>query len=162
MSKAKNYLDSARKGTGGLLFLFVSGICALTMIFTITFIRVSTARAVAESTEHTIAMECLASCYSNNTPSQTWRTNHEFPPLNSHTMGATNFNPLETFNKTMIAYNLMDPNDVSEEVYMKYDNSNRNHPTFEIQFGPFRIYDTYWEHMVTVFPNPMQVVIEDN
>lgn len=165
MSKFKSYLDSARKGTGGLLFMFVSGICALTMVFTITFIRDSTARAVAESTEHTIAMECLASCYSNNLPAQTWNSNYLFPALNSYDPTATPFDPLKTFNDTMHSYRLMAPeySVPADQVYMKYDTSSPNHPTFEIQFGPFQVFDSWWDDtFFKIYPNPMQVVIEDN
>jgi hypothetical protein len=136
------------------------------MIFTISFIRISTARAVAETTEQTIALQCLASCYTNNTPSTTWNSNATFATINSKGTNTANFDPLKTFNDTMHAYNLMsdDYSVPSTQVYLKYDaTTDPDHPTFEVQFGSFPVTNNWWDmHVYKVLPNPVQAVVEDN
>lgn len=165
-----NFLQSNRHGTGGLLFMFVSIVMALTMVLTITFVRMSTARSVAESVEHTIALQCLASCYThpdkyNN--ENYWTGNREFDSI---TESGQPIDPLKQFNDAMVTYHLMSPRGLDKEQiamsYKKADPSSvrkgQRVPSFEIQISNWACYDTWWEHLSRIRPNPVKVVIEND
>lgn len=170
----KEFLNERRSAAGGIVFIFVTMILAFTMIITITFIRASTARSVAESVEHTIALECLASIYTHPTEftrdTYTWTSNYTFPAI---VTGGSAIDPLDQFVSVMQEYNLMksderagvtyDASDIT--VYMKYiasDPDSNGYPTFEIQIGNWVAFDSWWDHIFRITPNPVKVTIENS
>lgn len=169
----KDYLERDRSAAGGLVFIFVTMILALTMIITITFIRASTARSVAESVEHTIALECLASIYTHPDiydGDQTWTSNHVFESINSS--GST-IDPLNQFITVMQEYNLMRSDeragfasgDSEIFIYMRYieaDEDSNGYPTFEIQIGNWVCFDSWWDHVFKITPSAVKVTIESD
>ena len=163
-----NFLNADRRGTGGLLFMFVSIVMALTMVLTITYVRASTARSVAESVEHTIALQCLASCYTHPNKyndENFWTGNREFESI---TETGQPIDPLQQFNDAMVTYRLMNTRDLGDEqismAYKKADASSvrkgKKVPSFEIQISNWSCYDTWWDHLSKISPNPVKVVIE--
>lgn len=160
------FLKQDRCGTGGLLFIFTSMILAVTMIGTVTFIRASTARSVAESVEHTIALQCLASCYTHPNKygtTNTWTSDNVF---DSVTKDGTTIDPLNEFNSLMTSYHLIS-NDKADKISMKYskhDNivNGSYHPSFEIQIAGWSASDTFWDSVLKITPNPAKVTIEDS
>lgn len=182
MLKSK-FLNSERDGTGGLLLLITSSMLAFMMIFTITLIRVSTARSVAESVEHTIALQCLASVYSHPAEyptEQTWTANTTFPSVSKT---GTAIDPLQQFNDTMKSYHFMKTNEYinahpgvndaeqaaansTEKITMRYNpNDNihggRTHASFEIQIYDWACDNSIWSDIIKIKPNPVKVTIED-
>lgn len=171
----KQMLEKRKDGTGGLLFIFTSMILAVILIGTTTFIRAATSRSVAESVEHTIAMQCLASCYTHPEQYgdyQVWTSNTTFEPINRD---GVRFDPLNTFNSVMKSYRLMRSNErpnaadgaSGERISMKWNRNDHvydgeTHPTFEIQIGPYACYDSWWDHIFKITPNPVRVVVEDS
>lgn len=160
-------LKMKRKGTGGLLFIFTSMALAFMMIVSITFIRASTARSIAESVEHTIALQCLASCYTHpdkyNDYNQ-WTSNKTFDSVSD---SGSDIDPLGEFNSLMTSYNLIDPGRGATQISMVYDKNgnvynNKKHPTFEIQIAGWTADDTFWVRRLPIRPNPVKVTIEDS
>lgn len=155
-------LREERRGTGGLLILYSGLFLSIMLMLTVSLIKVSTARSVAESVQHTVAMECLASSYVNNLDSEVWNGNHVFPSVNKD---GQDIDPLEQFNSFMRSYKLLDENQTGDEkIYIKYDKSDNNgHPSLTLQIGgwgcafPFSVNNTY-----KIYPNPAKVTIEDS
>lgn len=157
---AKAALTKERGGFSGLLMLATCAILAFAMIFSVTFMQASTARSVAESVEHTIALECLSSCYINNSDSQTWTSNTVFKALSSE---GTPIDPLAEFNQIMTSYHLMGAGG-AEQILMRYDKQGSDgisSPTFELQIYGWNSQDTLWGQLIPITPNVSKVVIED-
>lgn len=171
-----SYMNKDRHGTGGVLFLLSTAMLAVMMVFTITFIRISTAKSVAESVEHTIALQCLASAYLHPTKysdTNTWTSNKTFDAI---TTGSDPINPLQQFNDTMKAYNLMKHGERSGQAdgtadewiamkYIKKDSTSLSPEgkplsTFEIQIGGWTCYDNWWDAAWPIVPNSAKVTIE--
>lgn len=174
--KNSELAQKTREGVGGLLILFCSGICAFAMINTFAFVRDTTARSVAENTEHIIALHVLASCYTNNVGDfgDTWTESKSFEGINKN----TRFYPLKEFNEAMITYHLMEKNGKSEKMYIEYKKNPGDGygPTVTVQAsefvcfknststyktradggpGGFQVINSY------ILPDPEKVVIEN-
>lgn len=121
----------------------------------VTMMTASSARSVAESVEHTIALECLSSCYVNNNPTQTWTSNRTFKPLADN---GQDINPLTEFNRIMTQYRLMGSTG-NEKIFMKYTAGTT--PTFELQIYDWNCLDAVWSQIVRITPAPVKVTIED-
>ena len=162
-----DYLNKTRRGTGGLLIIYTSMALTLMLVTTITFIRVSTARSVAESVEHTIALQCLASCYTHPesySNENYWSDNKEFEPIYGK---GDDINPQQEFNSLMQSYHLMDSDTSGETVAMHYSKTGnvingKKHPTFEIQIGNWKCFNSFWDNFIRIVPNPVKVTIEDS
>lgn len=161
------FLKRDRNGTGGLLFIFTSMALAFMMICSITFIRASTARSIAESVEHTIALQCLASCYTHPTKYNDynqWTSNKTFDAVSD---SGSDIDPLQEFNNLMMSYKLIDPSKPATKISMVYDKKGnvyrgKKHPTFEIQIAGWSADDTFWARTLQIKPNPVKVTIEDS
>lgn len=156
-----NYLKTDRKGTGGLLILYSGAFLSLMLVLTISLIKVSTSRSVAESVEHTIAMECLASSYVNNVNSQTWTSDHVFDSI---TKTGQSIDPKKQFNSVMTSYHLIDPSSTGKEtIYMKYNRRDSGGlPSFTLQISNWDCNISFWTQKWTITPNPAKVTIENN
>lgn len=160
-----DFLKRKKAGTGGLLFIFTTMALAFLMVFTVTYIRVTTARSVAESVEHTIALQCLASAYTHPDKygeTNYWTSNKIFDPITST---SKEINPLEEFNRIMTSYNLMGKQATKIAMaYNKTDNMNGGvpHSTFEIQVSGWTSKNYFWSNVIPIVPNPVKVVIEDD
>lgn len=167
------FFNKERSGAGGILFIGCSMALAMIFVLTITFIRLSTAKSVAESVEHTIALQCLASCYlhpNSYGEDNVWTdTTQKFDPI---TEGGNQIKPVDQFISTMKAYNLMSrgergKTDGAADIkvamrYIKHDSSNySSNPSFEICVYNWSSYDSYWTHVFKIKPNPVKVVVED-
>lgn len=177
--KSSKLMSKTRDGVGGLLILFCSGICAFAMINTFAFVRDTTARSVAENTEHIIALHVLASCYTNNVDSfsGTYGEGKSFDGIKAN----TSFYPLDEFNEIMQTYHLMssNPNGKSKQMYIEYmkEGKDGSGPTVIVQAdrfvcfanstttfnlnsestgGGFQVINSW------ILPDPSQVVIENN
>lgn len=171
-----DYLNKEREGTGGILFLNVSVILAVCLVLTVTFIRESTSRSVAETVESTIATQCLASCYTNQGKYGSegyWEGVGSETTFKSTSKKGADFNPLNTFNETMKHYHLMKDNEragqtsgeskkFSAEWKRKdYKDSNGNwHASFKIQFDEYTCFDSWWSHIMKIQPSAQKVTTE--
>lgn len=156
MQAIDKFLKRKRSGFSGLIMLSTTAICAVALIFVVIFMQASTARSVAESVEHTIALECLSSCYVNNNDNQTWTSNAIFKPL---TAEGNAINPLEEFNQAMTTYGLMGKGG-NEQILMKYTKDGSS-PTFELQIYGWNCLEAVWSKAIPITPNMAKVVIED-
>ena len=152
MNNVKNMLNDKRTCTGGMLFMVCSLFIVMMIAFCVGVSRNAMARSVAESVEHTIALECLASCYTNpgsNFDNPT--TSREGQFNDSKTFAAlgtslTEINPVREFNDVMTNLNLMaeDSQITSYNwLYKKYNSPSaegydKGQATFELQVHSFR------------------------
>lgn len=158
LEKVKNNLCAEKKCTGGLLFLVVSSIIAFMLVFCVLLMKATMTRSVAESVEHTIALECLASCYidpgGNQIVGETSHSWHGAPTFRSLSGVRTkDINPVEQFNTIMKNLHLMagavegSTNNVNI-TYNKNTNGSsagygNNQATLTLQMGQFRAENTW-------------------
>lgn len=168
------YFEQERNGTGGVLFLMVSFLLGICLVLSISFVRQSTSRSVAETVQSTIAMQCLASCYINKAEygsSGTWTDPSKEFKSTSRTY-TTTIKPLEQFNQTMKKYRLMRSNErtgrssgEAKEVYLqwkRYDPDQGYRSTFYFEVGEYVCYDSWWDHILKIHPSPQKVSTESS
>lgn len=181
------YLKQEKPATGGLLFMTVALIIVAMFIFTVTTSRVTMSRSVAESVEHVIAMECLASCYIHPNQSAVhgqkeieWNDvgkSFSFQQLSAK-KGSTPITPVKDFNTIMQKLKLMrdasakegeTPESQSAHMYYKY--YTKDDPTegykagqaiFDLQMQEYSNYDTFWTQIWKIRPNNVRVTIENS
>lgn len=180
---ARKLLNTEREGTGGLLFIVVSIMLTFMLVTCFTLARLITTRSVAESVEHTIALQCLASCYINpvdnglttTTTEHAYGSEATFAPISGNGHGIE-IDPTEQFNNIMTELHLMrDGTDWSGEVglssgtkqalYRKYTKDSaegytKGQATFTLQMQPFIAFNSWWNITDIVQPKATTVVIE--
>lgn len=160
----KDRLNTKREGVGGLLFLVCAMAIAGMLTFSTTLARSAMIRSVAESIEHTIALECLASCYTNPVINGVdtgaghgyWSGGGDigFEPIGS-SPGMVRIYPVAQFNEMMTGLKLMSttrPNAQSSRVEVSYtvhknsgeddEGYGRNQPSLDLKIGEFAAFDS--------------------
>lgn len=159
-------LNERRDGTSGILLVVVAATLAALMCVSLTLIRASTAKSIAESVEHTVALQCLVSCYThpyNYGDYTKWDSNHIFEPI---TKNGTSIDPATEFNNIMLSEYGMMSDSGNEEISMVYDKKGNYfhgayYPTFEIQISGWTCRDTAFSNIFQIRPEPMKVTVEE-
>lgn len=156
-----NKLNEKRSCVGGLLFLVCAMAIAGMLLFTTTISRASMIRSVAESVEHTIALECIASCYvnpvangvsNNDVTTRTGGTDLELVAFGNGEDGIGAICPLTQFYDAMKGLHLIpeeaSPNENSVSFTYTinrstYDGYNIGQPSLSLHIGGFTAFNSW-------------------